>query len=116
MLPRRHRLSLRKDADAIYREGKRIQGKYFALIVAEQKEKSNTKIAVVVSRKAAKLAVERNRLRRRATQAIRLHLNELENGYNIICTAGKASGNASFDQLHESILSDLKNAGVVMEK
>ena len=70
MLARRYRLSARV---ALVRRGKTVRTPHFLLRVFESSAQ-NPRFSVVVSRKTAKRAVVRNRLRRRGYRALAVSL------------------------------------------
>lgn len=65
-LSRAHRLSLRLHRDRLNRQGSSSFGRYFTVVSAPQEEQNlNTpRFAVLVSKKTAAQAVDRNRLKR----------------------------------------------------
>jgi ribonuclease P protein component len=67
MLPKRERLG-RKDFEAFFRSGRRRHSAYFTLVAAPSPA---FHAAVVVPKKVAARAVERNRLRRRLYDLLR---------------------------------------------
>jgi ribonuclease P protein component len=75
MLPSSLRLSV-KEFKEVFSKGSRKNGSFFLCI--SYKLSSPAKFAVVISKKRAKRAVIRNRIRRRVYEAIRIELKNLE--------------------------------------
>lgn len=79
-LPRANRLPLRFERDRVSREGKTIFTKYLTVVIASQKsvipsevEESQTikpRIGILLSKKTAKLAVNRNLIKRKLSAAL----------------------------------------------
>ncbi len=71
-LPKSHRLSLRFDRERLNQTGKTVFGKFFTLVVAEtpeDKKAQSPRLAILLSKKTASLAVDRNKIKR-VTSAI----------------------------------------------
>ncbi|MBQ9016861.1 ribonuclease P protein component [Candidatus Saccharibacteria bacterium] len=71
MLNRRYRFHSRGGVRYTYQHGKSIRGNKITLVHAKN-SRGRERYAVVVSKKIAKSAVKRNRIRRRVYEAIRL--------------------------------------------
>lgn len=67
-LPRANRLSLRFTRERLTKTGKSVHGKFFTLVSAKT-ESSISKLAILLSKKTASLAVDRNKIKR-VTSAI----------------------------------------------
>ncbi|HZX49964.1 MAG TPA: ribonuclease P protein component [Candidatus Paceibacterota bacterium] len=82
MLPSRHRLKRTKDFKglATKRPGVRVSG---LLLKTGTSRQEATRFGIVVSKKVAKRAVERNLIRRRLRAAIREELPEVKPGLNV---------------------------------
>lgn len=85
MLLQKHRLKKTKDIEIVFENGRFVGGKFATIKVwhinPEQFPKrgyslNDIKIAVVVSKKVEKRAVQRNRLKRQMREVIRLLLKE----------------------------------------
>ncbi len=66
-LPRAHRLSLRLNRDRLTKTGKTAFGKYFTLISSAtpaDKKENSPRLAILLSKKTASLAVDRNKIKR----------------------------------------------------
>ncbi len=76
MLAKKYRFHSRGGVRYVYQHGKTIRRAKVSLIFADN-TRGFTRISVVVSKKVAKSAVERNRIRRRVYEAIRLNFDYL---------------------------------------
>ncbi len=85
----RVRLS-RSDFERVYRAGRRAQGSLFAVVVLEN-GLAHTRLGLSVSKRCARKAVHRNRVRRILREAFRLSLPELPAGLDLVLIA-TASG------------------------
>ncbi len=94
-LGREYRLRRKKDFQLLQEKGQFVRGHFFHLLVLAGEEK---KIGIVVSRKIAPRAVDRNRLRRRLAEIARLSLSHFRPAKILILTR-KAALAASFSEL-----------------
>lgn len=107
-------LRRRADFDRLYRQGKRARGRLLTVITVPQPEASACRVAFVVSRKVAKQAVRRNRIRRRLREALR-HLRaeqELAGVPDLLLIAHPAAVDASYWDLRAELEGLLARAGL----
>lgn len=69
----------------VYRRGKIVRGPYCSMRFVPNRN-DNFRIAVVISKKVAKSAPDRNRIRRRVYEAIRNHAKENPINQDIVVT------------------------------
>ena len=81
----RHRLG-GADFTRIYRQGRRAHGALFEVVVLEN-GREHTRLGLSVSKRRARLAVDRNRVRRVFREAFRLSLAALPAGIDVIMIA-----------------------------
>lgn len=83
----------------VYKNGKTIRKSKISLVFCENK-KGFTRIAVVVSKKVARTAVARNRIRRRVYEALRINMEYIPEKYDYIFVVyDKEVGKMPFDKL-----------------
>lgn len=83
MLPKAYRLSDHAEIHRVFRLGKKAYGSLFSFITLPNSlEKS--RFAIVVSKKIAPRAVDRNRMKRLAREALRIRLTRLMPGYDTV--------------------------------
>jgi ribonuclease P protein component len=81
----RHRLK-RADFLRVYRQGRRAQGRTFAVVVLEN-ERDHARLGLSVAKKVARRAVDRNRLRRVLREAFRLERERLPRDLDVVIVA-----------------------------
>ncbi len=84
MLSAKYRFHRRNDVNKVYQKGKAIRGNQISLKYRINSSNNEYKIAVVVSKKTAKRAVVRNRIRRRIFEVIRLNSDLIPNGFEAV--------------------------------
>jgi ribonuclease P protein component len=85
MLAQKYRLRRSKDIARVYQRGRYSSGRDFT-IKSLSNGYTETRIAIVVSRKVAKSAVVRNRIRRRISGQIEEAWKTVRPGYDIVIT------------------------------
>lgn len=106
MLSRKYRFHSRGGVQYVYRHGKTVRRAQMSLVFAPN-SRGFTRVAVVVSKKVAKSAVERNRIRRRIYEALRLNFDLVPKKTDYIFVVySKAIKELKFEKL-ESLLGEL---------
>ncbi len=105
-LGREYRLRRKKDFQLLQEKGQFVRGHFFHLLFLVGKEK---RIGIIVSRKIASRAVDRNRLRRRLAEIARLSLSRFQPA-KIIILARKAALTANFSELQNEWQNLLREA------
>lgn len=106
MLPSQYRLQKRNDILRIIRFGKTV-AKPEMVFKFVRNRLPVSRYAIAVSAKTAKKAVDRNKVRRRIREIIRLHSQELPFGYDILITVKKPALEKSYQELEVSTLAAL---------
>lgn len=106
MLSKKYRFHSRGGVKYLYQHGKTVRRAQMSLVFMPN-EKGFTRVAVVVSKKVAKSAVERNRIRRRVFEALRINFDLLppKTDYAFVIYT-RAVKNMKFSEL-EKLLGEL---------
>ena len=106
MLSKKYRFHSRGGVKYVYQHGKTVRRPQMSLVFVPN-DKGFTRVAVVVSKKIAKSAVERNRIRRRVFEALRLNFDLIpKNNDYIFMVFTKSVGRMKFSDL-EKLLGEL---------
>ncbi len=109
MLAKKYRLKKKKDFEKVIKKGKFFEENFLVL----KKMKNNlswTRIGFVVSQKVSKKAVIRNKIKRRIREVIKVNLNKIKSGYDIIFFTKKGIEEKSFSEIKNSVETLLKEA------
>lgn len=87
MLGRKNRLSDARDFKRVEKEGKVFQSENFGLASYARNDEEPSRYGFVVSTKIAKDAVDRNRLKRSMSEAVRTSLVDLKPGFDVVFLA-----------------------------
>lgn len=99
MLPKQHRLPLRKELNRVKKEGRMFSDWLFGLLLARQPQAGPTRFGMIVSNKIHRKAVKRNRIRRLLSEAIQLSLPQVKPGFDGVFLVKKKIVNQKFDQV-----------------
>ncbi|MEK7133378.1 MAG: ribonuclease P protein component [Patescibacteria group bacterium] len=110
MLPKSRKLKGRDVFSFIYRTGKRIFSDYLTVYLGISQ--NNSKFACVISKKAGKKAITRNKLRRRSYSIINHYLPDLKERWNVILVFKKGAAELSYSELEKKILEIFKKANL----
>lgn len=85
MLAKKNRLP-KNEFKKVFKNGRRLHNKYFTLIYHANPMLKSPQAAVVVSKKVAKNAVDRNKIKRRIRAVIQEHIEKIQNHQVIVLT------------------------------
>ncbi len=109
MLPKKNRLNIRTYFSVIRGTGKKLSSNYFSFYYRQKKDAiSNPQINIVVSKKVAKSAIKRNRMRRVLHTAMLPLLPKIPTNTQGIFFVYKDFSNIKTQELQEIIESMLK--------
>jgi ribonuclease P protein component len=111
MLGRNNRFHGLNSLSNTYRNGSTVRGGLINVKVATRNPQKPYRIAVVVSKKVSKSAVQRNRIRRRVYEAVRRNQNLITPGEDLIFTVfNEQVADLSAPKLDQLIVQLLKRA------
>ena len=114
MIPFKNRFHGHNSLTYTYRNGQTIRLKLFSIKFCANPRKRFSRVAVVVSKKVAKKAVQRNFLRRRLYSLIRPHIAQFQRNYDLIIIVHSAElGQIKFAELEQKIITELKNQQIL---
>ena len=104
MLPRRYKLKRESHFKKIFHQGKAYQGEFIRLKVL----KNNLKIsrfAFIVSLKVSKKASQRNKIKRRLEEIVRLRLNQIKPGLDLIISVSPEIISQNYQTIEKKLIS-----------
>lgn len=113
MLPPLHRLTKRKDFDALFKRGKLVYVRQLQARVAKSTLGKQTRIAVIISAKTEKSAVKRNRAKRQVREIIRAVMPQVKPGYDVAISIKHSYLPLDFAAKKDVTLQLLKKAGLL---
>lgn len=116
MLPRQHRLS-EKDFPAVKKEGHKILGPLFGLLIKEDQgeERREPEFGFIVSKKIDKRATVRNKVKRRLDQALFSFLSKIKPGMKVVLLAKKSLVGKKFSEIKAEMVRMLKKGNLLSD-
>ncbi len=112
MLQDKSRLRRDKDFKRIFKHGKSVFDSACGAKF-EKNGKELSRFAVVVSTKVHKSAVKRNKIRRQYQEIIRLNLENLKIGYDVVLLTSKPALDLNYHEKETRLLKVFKKAGLL---
>jgi ribonuclease P protein component len=112
MLPKENRLKKEKEFEAVFKGGRTLKGKnVFLRYLINGTDK--TKVGFVVSKKISKLAVERNKIKRRMREVVRLKKKDMKEGLSIIIVSLPQIKGKDYREIREDLESLLSKEELI---
>lgn len=86
MIAKQHRFHGHTSLGFVYRHGSTVRDHQVSLRFVRNQRRATYRAAVIVSRKVHKAAVDRNRVRRRLYEAIRVYESSIAGPYDLVFT------------------------------
>ena len=116
MLTKKNRLRTMRDFKHLFKKGKTQGSLYLGLRFVKKDEQDFTRFAFVISKKSAKLAVDRNRARRQLREVVRSLLPMIKPGFDISITIKSSFIPLTFEQKLDQTKYVLRKGNLVISK
>jgi ribonuclease P protein component len=113
MLAKKYKLTSSKDFDNVQKNGEVYQSTNFGLARVLRKDGAPSRFAFIVSTKIAKDAVDRNRVRRAMSEAVRLNSINLTEEYDVVFLAKISIARASTPEIMKEVSLALKQTDLL---
>lgn len=111
MFQSKNRLRKQTEVQNVVKKGKSVFDPVCGIRFLKNKL-DESRFTVVVGLKVHKGAVRRNRVRRQYREIIRLHLNHIKKGFDIVFITSSQALDLTYSQKEERITAVLKKAGL----
>lgn len=108
-MPAKYRLNRTDFKLLSSRGGRRVRGVFFTLTLIPLPPGASAKFGCVVSKKVARHAADRNRIKRCCREAVRPYISQITQSVALVFYANITSAQASFDLLSQDIATLLGN-------
>lgn len=112
MLSRKHTLKGAKNFEAVQKQGTVFQSECFGVAYLKREDKEVSNFGFIVSNKVSPDAVNRNRIKRALSEAIRQSLGEIKKGNNVVFLVKQAATRKATDELMREVKTALSKAGL----
>ena len=111
--PKKFRLRLKNEFQVLYTRGKRTRGKIMTLIVHYPPENQEFKAGFTVRKKFYKRAVDRNKIKRRLREIVRLNRSKLSQNIWFVVHAERGILDVSWQTLADEYNELCRKAGII---
>ena len=108
-------MTRREEYAAVRKRGDSLATRNFVMATLRYDELEHLKFGLITSRKVARKAVTRNRIRRRLRAILVRHGERLESGRYLVIVARRKAADASFRELEEDWLRLAGRLGILNE-
>ncbi len=108
-LNKKNRLKKQEDFKEVFKEGKAI-GAHFLFIKIRANDLGLNRFGFIVPAKVVKTAVARNKIKRALTEAVRLNIDDMSQGYDVIVGLRKSE---EPDKLKTDLIEVLNRARIL---
>ncbi|RLC31643.1 ribonuclease P protein component [Candidatus Woesebacteria bacterium] len=113
MLAKKHRLTGRSILEEVKKEGSLYQADSFGILVSKRTKDKPTRFAFIVSTKISKIAVERNKAKRRLREAVRQYIDKVDKGYDVVFLTKKMTLERSSKDIAKEVGKVFKESGLI---
>lgn len=103
MLASKYLLRGTKDIERVKSKGLLFQSQNFGALVLAQEKESDTRFAFIISKNISRLAVQRNRIKRALSEAVRINRNIVREGLDIVFLAKLSITSVPTDKIMEEV-------------
>jgi len=104
MLAKEFILKRRKDIELVMKKGYIHQTPLFGILVYDGKEVVDKRFGFIISKKISKRAVDRNRIKRLLTEAVRKNIDKFEDKKWVVFLAKKSLLGLKYEEVEKEIL------------
>ena len=112
MLAKLNRIRKKKDFEMIFRKGRGFKNGFLALRVFKN-DLPESRFGFVISKKVSQKAVVRNKIKRRISEVIRLNLEKIKKGADVVFIAFPGIEKNNYLETKELAENILKKAGLL---
>ena len=115
MLPKKYRLTNKKDFEKVFKAGRGRHGKILGIKFTKN-NLGNSRFGFIVSKKVSPKAVVRNKIKRKAREIIRLNLGDIKSGLNIVIICQPEITEKNYQEIEKEILRITEEIGLLNHK
>ena len=109
MLAKKYRLTKEKDFKKVYQRGRCFAGQYLVLKKLKNDFKES-RFGFSISTKISKKATDRNKIKRRLSEVIRLNIKNIKAGQDIVLVSKKDILEKDYQSIKDDLLKLIKKA------
>ncbi|MCD6149424.1 ribonuclease P protein component [bacterium] len=103
MLPKKYRLTGKKDFEKVFKFGQGRHAKILGIKFAKN-NLGNSRFGFIVSKKVSPKAVVRNKIKRQAREIIQSNLSDIKNGLDVVIVCHPGITEKNYQEIEKEIL------------
>lgn len=111
MLAKINRLTKDKDFNNVFNNGRSSYNKIIG-VKAVANERESSRLGILVGSKVSKKAVERNKIKRQIRGIIRLQINKIKSGYDVVIITFPSILGKDYQEIDKSMNKHFKKLGL----
>ena len=112
MLPRKYKLKKDNDFKKVFKQGKNYQGDFIKIKVLKN-DLEFSRFGLIVGLKISKKAIERNRIRRRLEEIVRLKLKQIKPGFDIVVLVNQEITEKNYQAIEKTSINLFRKANLI---
>ena len=114
MLSKSYRLVKTKDFENVFKRGKFFAEEFINIKTVEN-DLDISRFGFIIGKKASKKAVKRNRVKRQMREIIRLRLNKIKTGFDVIVMVKPEIIGKDYREIEQTVEKILKKSGLLFK-
>lgn len=107
-----YRLRGDKSFREVLDKGRLVQAESFGIAFVKREDNEVSKFGFIVSTKVSKEAVQRNRIKRALSEAVRFLTSDIKSGYDVVFLAKQKAAKTATDALMNEVREAIRSAGL----
>jgi len=107
MLSRKYKLKKDNDFKKVFKQGENYQQEFIKIKVLKN-DLAYSRFGFIIGRKISKKAVERNRIKRRLGEIVRLKLKQIKPGFDIVVLVNQEITEKDYQAIEKTLISLFK--------
>lgn len=107
MLPRKYKLKKENDFKKVFKQGKYYQEDFIKIKISENNLKI-TRFGLLIGLKISKKAVQRNKIKRQIEEIIRLNIEKINSGFDIVILVNQEIIEKNYQEIERKLINLFK--------
>jgi len=113
MLAKKHRLTGRSILEEVKKKGSLYQSDSFGILVRKREDDEPSRFAFIVSTKISKIAVARNKAKRKLREAVKQKMSKVVKGHDVLFLAKKTTLDKKSKEIEKEVEAVFKESNLM---
>ncbi len=114
MLPRKYKLKKDNDFKTVFKRGKNYQQEFIKIKVLENNS-AYSRFGFAIGLKISKKSVERNKIKRRLEEIVRLELKQIKPGFDIVVLVKQEITENNYQAIEKTLIGLFRKANLIWD-